>query len=194
MGVDIPYVDTVIHIGPPSTMEMYMQQIGRGGRSRRKANAILFWNNINIGTNISHMTEEMRRYCRSKECLREQLVRYFGFTVTKQNRCCSTCEDLSCSKLCEKLSAMDLPKIVRRAPMSHPLLVRDLDRIIAQWNPDQAVINLFEVQPLAEDLSRKIADDFMFITGVDYLFDNYGMWDPSLAHEIFDCITKHTSV
>ena len=59
--------------------------------------------------------------------------------------------------------------------MSHPLLGREIDCIIARWRPDQAVVNLFDVQPLPHNISELIADDAPFISGVDYIFDAFGM-------------------
>ena len=193
MGVDIPHVETVIHIGPPSTMEMYMQQIGRAARGRPKADAILYWNNADIGNNITHMSDEMRRFCRSKECVRKQLVNHFGFEVTEQKRCCSECKAMDVD-VCKKMSAMNLPKIVRDTPMSRPLLVREIDCIIARWRPDQAVVNLFDVQPLPHNISELIADDAAFISGVDYIFDTFEIWDAGLAQDLFDCVVRHTSI
>ena len=33
MGVDAPYVTNIIYITPPSSLEAYMQEIGRAGRT-----------------------------------------------------------------------------------------------------------------------------------------------------------------
>lgn len=196
MGVDIPHVETVIHIGAPSTFESYLQQIGRAGRNSKQANAILYWNNADIGNNITHMSEEMRRYCRSAECLRRQLIGHFGFSIVKQDRCCSNCDETNlCQDVCKKMSQMDLPAhIVRRAAMSRPLLIRELSCIITRWQPNPAITNMFQVEPLPDEICEKIADDIQFITGVSYLSDNFEIWDSELAQQIFQCIVKHTSV
>ena len=83
---DISNVEVVFHLGPPSTMESYIQQIGRAGRSRKQAKAVLYWNNADIGTNITHMSDIMQRYCRSTECLRNQIIRYYGFENVVQSK------------------------------------------------------------------------------------------------------------
>ena len=43
MEVDSPYVSSVIHISPPSTLESYMQEIGRAGQNKMKASAALLF-------------------------------------------------------------------------------------------------------------------------------------------------------
>ena len=43
MGVDKPNIRTVIHLGMPSTLEGYYQEIGRAGRDAKPARAVLLW-------------------------------------------------------------------------------------------------------------------------------------------------------
>jgi superfamily II DNA helicase RecQ len=46
MGVDSPYVTSIIHISPSSSLEAYMQEIGRAGRTVGiQARATLYYNN-----------------------------------------------------------------------------------------------------------------------------------------------------
>ncbi|CAB4022829.1 ATP-dependent DNA helicase -like, partial [Paramuricea clavata] len=51
LGVNIPNVRQVIHIGPPRTIESYYQEIGRAGRDGRSARAVLYYNGSDIATN-----------------------------------------------------------------------------------------------------------------------------------------------
>jgi superfamily II DNA helicase RecQ len=43
MGIDIPHIDTVIHMFPPPSLAEYAQQIGRAGRNGCSASAIMFF-------------------------------------------------------------------------------------------------------------------------------------------------------
>lgn len=48
MGIDKPDVRYVIHYDLPDSIESYFQESGRGGRDRKKAWAILLWNDTDI--------------------------------------------------------------------------------------------------------------------------------------------------
>ena len=100
MGADSLFIVNIIHISPPSTLESYMQEIGRAGRNKKKiATAILYYNNSDIADNKSHMSESMKCYCdiTNSECLRKIILNYFGFKSIPQSRCCCKCEDLDIS-------------------------------------------------------------------------------------------------
>ena len=93
MGVDAPFVTQVIHISLPSILESYMQEIGCAGRTDLQSYATLYYNKSDIGNNKKHIEESMKNYCRSEDtCLRQQLLDYFGFSITKQSKFCSVCD------------------------------------------------------------------------------------------------------
>ncbi len=50
MGIDRPDVETVVHYEIPGSLEAYYQEIGRGGRDGRPADAVLLWNYIDVRT------------------------------------------------------------------------------------------------------------------------------------------------
>ena len=43
MGIDKPNIRTIIHFGPPYSMEAYLQQAGRAGRDGQPAECRMFW-------------------------------------------------------------------------------------------------------------------------------------------------------
>ena len=91
MGVDASNIAHVVHIGSPSSMEAYVQEFGRAGRSNNKSLATLFFNNSDIATN-THVDQSIRSYCKSNKCLRKYITSHFGFESQKQERCCSICQ------------------------------------------------------------------------------------------------------
>ena len=50
MGIDRPDVEAVIHFEIPGSLEAYYQEIGRGGRDGRRADATLLWNYADVRT------------------------------------------------------------------------------------------------------------------------------------------------
>jgi ATP-dependent DNA helicase RecQ len=50
MGIDRPDVEAVVHFEIPGSLEAYYQEIGRGGRDGRPAEAVLLWNYVDVRT------------------------------------------------------------------------------------------------------------------------------------------------
>jgi ATP-dependent DNA helicase RecQ len=100
MGIDRPDVEAVVHFEIPGSLEAYYQEIGRGGRDGRRADATLLWNFVDVRTRefLIAQTEEpgepgpreLRRaldreklarviaYADSTGCYRATILGYFG--------------------------------------------------------------------------------------------------------------------
>ena len=61
MGVDVPDIRTVVHYGPSSGIEDYVQESGNAGRDGQPCRAILC---IYPGCLLGHITKEMKDYCK----------------------------------------------------------------------------------------------------------------------------------
>lgn len=95
MGVDIPSIREIIHVGPPSSVQQYFQETGRAGRDGLASKAVLYYNNRDISKN-RHVGEDMRSYCRIEDqCLRSFLLKYLQCGEPSHeylgHRCCSFC-------------------------------------------------------------------------------------------------------
>ena len=76
MGLDCPNVYRIIHWGPPSDLESYIQETGRAGRDGRSANAIVYFSNKDLS--FDYMEHSMKEYCINKlDCRRDLLFRDF---------------------------------------------------------------------------------------------------------------------
>jgi len=73
MGIDIPDICKIIHWGPPTDIEQYVQEIGRAGRDGKESVATLMFDKANRFTK-----QAMRIYVECKtECRRKNLVGNF---------------------------------------------------------------------------------------------------------------------
>ncbi|CAG2246678.1 unnamed protein product [Mytilus edulis] len=109
MGADAPNIRRIIHYGPPTSVETYMQEIGRAGRDGLQSEAVLYFNNNDLGGNTP-VREEVKQFCRLKSCRRQFLCKHFDWECVAlliKHNCCDICKvDCNCIE-CLSNSAFD---------------------------------------------------------------------------------------
>ncbi|XP_053398782.1 bifunctional 3'-5' exonuclease/ATP-dependent helicase WRN-like [Mercenaria mercenaria] len=101
MGMDVSDIRNIVHVGPPSTLESFVQEIGRCGRDGAKGKSCLYFNSSDLSK--THLTKEMKEYCTTEGCRRELLLNHFNFKVrTDQDKhyCCDNCSRACKCELC----------------------------------------------------------------------------------------------
>ena len=72
MGVDIPNIWQIIHVGPPCSVKAYFHETGRAGKHGNPSSACLYCNNHDIGKNRVNMQDDMQKFCESEHvCLNQ---------------------------------------------------------------------------------------------------------------------------
>ena len=93
LGVNSPDVRQVIHWGPPSDIEEYMQQTGRAGRDGKLACALLFVH----PSDLSRVKDRrLVQYCENTtSCRRKFLLQHYDELDFKKDcegcKCCDVC-------------------------------------------------------------------------------------------------------
>ena len=103
LGIDLPKIDIIIFIKPYNQVAALVQGGGRGGRKmengmRRRVQVYQLFNSQDLTSQNKSMSEDMRRICKSKECTRLLLEKYFvggkkdKSVLSSAKHCCHNCD------------------------------------------------------------------------------------------------------
>ena len=109
MGLDCRDVIQVIHWGPSSNLEAYMQECGRAGRSGNASSAMLYVRPADLRSPT--ISNDMKLFCKNdRTCRRLLLAAYFDMEFTSLSPrtcvCCGICA-LHCA--CSTCMCMTFP-------------------------------------------------------------------------------------
>ena len=117
MGIDKSNVSYVVHYNMPKSLESYYQEAGRAGRDGTAAHCALLFAPADVQTaqflidNGDAAPEvrradrqrlrQMERYCKTPDCLRGTLLRYFGEAAPDR---CGHCGNCACALVQEDMT------------------------------------------------------------------------------------------
>jgi hypothetical protein len=99
MGFDSPCISRVIHAKPPRNMLDFVQQIGRAGRLGQKSESVMYFNASDIARNVEGLSDDVRLYCTTDDCMRKTLLSAFGFNKNDKITDCECC--MNCQQNCQ---------------------------------------------------------------------------------------------
>lgn len=194
IGVDAPYIRNVMHISPPSTIEAYMQEIGRAGRTGLPSNATMYYIMADIANNKVHIEETIKKYCRIEDtCLRKYVLKYFGFNGIKQDNCCCICDKECKSK---DSNAVAQPKMTVRtmASSKKKSMKLSINNLLLESLASLEYLALFDCS-YVEDLTQNIIEEINYIESESDLINKLGVnWDKTCSSKIFAVICSSTIV
>ena len=199
MGVDAPGIVRVIHIGPPSTLESYLQEIGRAGRRGQKSTAELFFCNSDVSADKVKkglVDPGMVEYCKNTtKCQRELLMEYFGFySMLSQKRCCSICDKSPEQKLseCELKTPLRVVDGESYEILSNKLLsyAKDEDSKTVGDGYSLFAESSNKLSPLIDNILNNIEQ----LCCEEDLLTDFGIWDESHSSHIYRIICEYSKI
>ncbi len=137
MGIDRSDVRAVVHLAPPSSVEAYYQEVGRGGRDGERAYGLLLTSStdmplrrrlIEAGPSgertdpavVEHkwgLFLELMRWVEGGSCRHDAILRYFGADAEALGGCglCDVCTRIDASDEAGSASSEETQMIVRKA-------------------------------------------------------------------------------
>ena len=117
MGIDKSNVSYVVHYNMPKSLESYYQEAGRAGRDGTAAHCALLFAPADVQT-AQYLIDngdaepevrradrqrlrQMERYCKTPDCLRATLLRYFGEEAPDR---CGHCGNCACALVQEDMT------------------------------------------------------------------------------------------
>lgn len=111
MGVDKPDIRFVIHYHLPSSMEAYVQEVGRAGRDRKQSTAHLLFLQSDLKINASFLENKsgaisdsthskklklksMIQFAQSNSCRQKSINEYFSYAKIRGCNHCDYCNEL----------------------------------------------------------------------------------------------------
>ena len=215
MGMDIQ-CSNVVHYGPPSSIDDYVQQIGRAGRNGEQAHAIMTFHGRQASVCDPAMFKILNN-CNPKKltktCYRELFLSEFGGTSGKRSgekhTCCDVCAGVcECDNCSDTISGFDKYSedlledseeltITVRHPTSEEMVKLKVDLFLLKDRLDRCsmMIQSTYMKPeiihgLSEAVIKNILDNVHTICSIDDLSGCCGLSNERTALEVAEIMSN----
>lgn len=96
MGIHCKGIHRVIHFGPSSNIESYVQECGRAGRDGQESTCVLLYNSLLA----SHCSDDIKSYLVNEKCRRKEMLKYFPGKHVMNVQGCKCCDVCATSCTC----------------------------------------------------------------------------------------------
>ena len=220
MGINVKGVNNIIHLGPPSDLDDYLQESGRAGRDGSQSYAILI--NYPGCSGIFKTAESMKQYVKNERvCRRKLILEPFGYTPSTNHNltlhlCCDVCAArcLCGGEICgdslqgagiieerlrEQISKADFPEQNEKAVRSITKENRELlHKALTTYRSTQLghTSKLLTGSDIASGFPQRTIKDIIekvpFISDTDYLKENFLFLNPLHAQQVMALIMHFT--
>ena len=145
MGMNIPNIHTVVHYGPSSTIDNYVQESGRAGRDGKRSDAVIL---VYPGALRGNISKPMKSYCKDEwsTCRRNRLMQeYLGQygAPIELHTCCDICAAMCKCGTCH----LAIPKCISSIPSGTELASNDREEP-PKWEDEKSESLRHELQEL----------------------------------------------
>ena len=217
LGLDVE-CDMVIHYGPPSTMDDYIQQIGRAGRDGSQAHAVMLFSGKqlrNVDSSVLELVKNVENKCLRALCLKD-FSNSDPVSFEPKHLCCGVCARCcacgSCSdcfnhyeihvvKTCEEEEeeeeAEESEVFQRQIDEEHRALLKvELIQLADDLNRDvlssstAVYVEPSVIHGLSADVMLRITDQAEFVFSADELIDRCGIGQYSTVVKIVEVFSE----
>ena len=201
MGAHMPHITRIIRIAPQVSLEEYVQEVGRAGKSGLQSYAYLYYCNSDISGHRSkkgYITKPMIEYCRSNTCLREHLLQHFGFKIIiKQSNCCSSCQaEFQEDEMSHTVVLNENVRAIDRGNLE--ILTAKFNNLLAEKDTSTSISSMSSVILGEKETVESFSDKLMLLTeNITSVKDendviSYGITNSRDSRRVFQLIEKYS--
>lgn len=202
MGVNLPNIRRIIHLGIPRDMEEYLQDVGRGGRDGGRFEALMLYKPYHLAV----CETDMKAFVKNPniECRRKLIMEAFKEKVNDQGRnleCCDVCAsrgetgDATVIDMSTSLSVADntaLQSVVSRTVDEEDRTF--LREMLLEHVYRDNITSVFGIGELVSSIDKETVEQIVancnYIFDIKYLMDKFPILSVALATEVLSIVNE----